>query len=144
MAAAKLARETLGQTLQATALVDEAYLRLVDVEQAQHWESRRHFFAAAETMRRILVEKARRKSRVKRGGPMRREDLDDVEVECDLPQDESLHALARLSDEDPQKAKLVELRFFAGLGLRRFLRCTISPQGNRVGQSLKAEKKCQQ
>src|SRR6185436_17388568 len=81
LAAAKLVQEKPGQTLQATALVHEAYLRLVDVEKAQHWDSRRHFFsAAAESMKRILVEKTRRKGRRKHGGGLRRTPLDDVEI----------------------------------------------------------------
>src|SRR5207342_2730426 len=81
LAAAKLVQERPGQTLQATALVHEAYLRLVDVEKVQHWDSRGHFFAAAaEAMRRILVQKARHKGRVKRGGNLQRRDLDQVEI----------------------------------------------------------------
>ena len=119
LAAQKMANEKPGQTLQATALVHEAYIRLVDVEKAQHWDSRRHFFAAAaEAMRRILVENARRKHRLKRGGEMRRKNLDDVEVECELPHDELLdldEAIARLEQEDSEKACLIQLRFFAGL-----------------------------
>ena len=119
LAAAKLANEKPGQTLQATALVHEAYIRLVDVEKAQHWNSRGHFFAAAaEAMRRILVENARRKQRLKRGGELAREPLDDVAVECEVPEDDLLDldaALAKLAEEDPQKADVVKLRFFAGL-----------------------------
>jgi RNA polymerase sigma factor (TIGR02999 family) len=119
LAAQKMANEKPGQTLQATALVHEAYLRLVDVEKAQHWNSRGHFFAAAaEAMRRILVESARRKRRLKRGGRMRRNDLGEVEGQGELRHDELLDldaALARLEQEDPQKASLVRLRFFAGL-----------------------------
>ena len=119
LAAAKLANEKTGQTLQATALVHEAYIRLVDVEKAQHWNSRGHFFAAAaEAMRRILVENARRKQRVKRGGELERKPLTDVVVECEVPEDDLLDldaALVKLADEDPQKADVVKLRFFAGL-----------------------------
>jgi len=119
LAAAKLANEKPGQTLQATALVHEAYLRLVNVEQAQNWDSRRHFFAAAaESMRRILVEKARRKQRLKHGGEARRVPLDDVEIESAASQLDLLaldEALARLADEAPEKAEVVQLRFFAGL-----------------------------
>jgi RNA polymerase sigma factor (TIGR02999 family) len=119
LAAQKMAQEAPGQTLQATALVHEAYIRLVGGGERQHWDSRRHFFAAAaEAMRRVLVESARRKHRLKRGGAILRRDLDEVEVVCEVPRDE-LHdlddALAKLAQEAPQKAKLVELRFFAGL-----------------------------
>jgi RNA polymerase sigma factor (TIGR02999 family) len=113
------AQEAPGQTLQATALVHEAYIRLVGRGERQHWDSRRHFFAAAaEAMRRVLVENARRKHRLKRGGAIQRRDLDDVEGACEVPRDELLDlddALAKLAQGDPQKAKLVELRFFAGL-----------------------------
>src|SRR5205814_8540041 len=93
LAAAKLVQEKPGQTLQATALVHEAYLRLVDVEKAQHWNSRGHFFgAAAEAMRRILINRARDKSRQKRGGTLPRVDLDAIEIALDTP-DEDLLAL---------------------------------------------------
>ena len=119
LAAQKMAQEKPGQTLQATALVHEAYVRLVDTEKARHWDGRRHFFAAAaEAMQRILVETARRKRRLKRGGAMDRRDLDDVEVKCEVPRDELLDlddALTKLAQEDPEKAKLVQLRFFLGL-----------------------------
>jgi RNA polymerase sigma factor (TIGR02999 family) len=117
LAAHKLAQEKPGQTLQATALVHEAYLRLVD--QVQHWNGRGHFFAAAaEAMRRILVEAARRKKADKHGGACER-----IHVEiADLPasqRDEKLlrldEALARLENQKPLQAKLVKLRFFAGL-----------------------------
>ena len=121
LAAAKMAQEKPGQTLQATALVHEAYLRMVDQEQAQHWDSRGHFFAAAaEAMRRILIENARRKGRRKRGGELARVDLEDAEVACRMPPEDLLaidEALAKLAAEDPMKARLVELRFFAGLNL---------------------------
>jgi RNA polymerase sigma factor (TIGR02999 family) len=121
LAAQKLAREKPGQTLQATALVHEAYLRLVDVEQAQHFNSRGHFFAAcAEAMRRILVENARRKKRVKHGGADRRVDLDASCVVGPDPEDdlEALdEALGRLERADPLAARLVKLRFFAGLSM---------------------------
>ena len=119
LAAQKLAQEKPGQTLQATALVHEAYLRLVDQDQAQRWESRGHFFAAAaEAMRRILVDHARRKQTRKHGGDHRRVDLGlDVliapEPETDLLALDA--ALDRLAERDPQKARLVELRYFAGL-----------------------------
>jgi RNA polymerase sigma factor (TIGR02999 family) len=119
LAAQKMAQEKPGQTLQATALVHEAYLRLVDTEKGRHWDSRRHFFAAAaRAMRRILVENARRKHQLKRGGAMHRRGLDDVEVECAVPQNDLIaldEAVERLEDEDPQGAKLVQLRFFVGL-----------------------------
>lgn len=119
LATAKMAQEKPGQTLQATALVHEAYLRLVDDEKAQHWNSRRHFFAAAaEAMRRILIENARRKRQLKHGGEMRRRDLNDVDVVCELPNDDILaldEALAKLEQESPLCAKLVQLRSFVGL-----------------------------
>ena len=119
LAAQKLAGERPGQTLQATALVHEAYLRLVDVEQAQHWDSRRHFFAAAaEAMRRILVEKARRKRTVKHGGERVRIDLDEALVVGDEPRQDLLELdelLDQLAGADPQAAELVKLRFFGGL-----------------------------
>jgi RNA polymerase sigma factor (TIGR02999 family) len=120
LAAAKLAHEKPGQTLQATALVHEAYLKLVGAENTQPWKSRGHFFgAAAESMRRILVDLARRKQRVKHGGERQRVPLDDNvagmtdERACELL---SLHAaLERLEAESPEKAQLVKLRYFAGL-----------------------------
>jgi RNA polymerase sigma factor (TIGR02999 family) len=119
LAAQKLAQEKPGQTLQATALVHEAYLRLVDVDRVQHWNSRGHFFAAAaEAMRRILVEQARRKRADKRGGHSRRVPLDAAEAGYGPPPDELLdidEALTRLAAEDPQAARLIELRYFAGL-----------------------------
>src|SRR5262245_25547865 len=100
LAAAKLAQEKPGQTLEATALVHEAYLRLVDVDKAQHWNSRGHFFAAAaEAMRRILVEAARRKGRAKHGGRAQRVDLNAIQVALDMPADHLLpldEALTRL------------------------------------------------
>lgn len=121
LAAHKLAQEKPGQTLQPTALVHEAYVRLVDGEESQHWNNRGHFFAAAaEAMRRILVDNARRKQSLKQGGnwQRRRADLDQlgaIESAVDiLAIDE---ALAKLTQENPAVAKLVELRFFAGLTL---------------------------
>jgi RNA polymerase sigma factor (TIGR02999 family) len=118
LAADKLARERPGQTLDATALVHEAYLRLVDVDEAQRWNSRRHFFAAAaEAMRRILVERARARGSRKRGGGRERLDLDGLPVapqqraEGLLALDE---ALTRLAAVEPQAAELVHLRYFAG------------------------------
>jgi RNA polymerase sigma factor (TIGR02999 family) len=119
LAATRLAAEKAGQTLQATALVHEAYLRLVDGDRAQHWNSRGHFFgAAAEAMRRILVDNARRKQRPKHGGQRQRVDLDEAVQVADDRADEllSLHAaLEKLEAESPEKAQLVKLRYFAGL-----------------------------
>jgi RNA polymerase sigma factor (TIGR02999 family) len=121
LAAQRLAQEQPGQTLQATALVHEAYLRLVDTEKAQHWNSRGHFFAAAaEAMRRILVEQARRKQADKRGGKSRRVALDAVDVASTPPEADLValdEALTRLAAEDPQAARLIQLRYFAGLSL---------------------------
>jgi RNA polymerase sigma factor (TIGR02999 family) len=119
LAAQRLAREKPGQTLQATALVHEAYLRLVGGEKAQHWDSRRHFFAAAaEAMRRILVEKARRNRSVKHGARRARIDLDEALVVEDKPRQDLLELdelLGQLAGADPRAAELVKLRFFAGL-----------------------------
>ena len=119
LAAQRLAQERPGQTLQATALVHEAYLRLVDPDGAARWNSRGHFFAAAaEAMRRILVENARRKRRLKRGGDRRRIDLDQLRPVADSAPDDLLaldEALTRLAARDPRRAELVKLRFFAGL-----------------------------
>jgi RNA polymerase sigma factor (TIGR02999 family) len=118
LAASRLAQENPGQTLQPTALVHEAYLRLVDVEQAQAWKSRGHFFAAAaRAMRRILVDAARRKRRAKHGGDRKRVAFDEIaaaapDFRYDLVQLDD--ALARLAAEDPQAARLVELRHFVG------------------------------
>jgi RNA polymerase sigma factor (TIGR02999 family) len=120
LAAQKLARERPGQSLDATALVHEAYLRLVGARSASEgWDNRGHFFAAAaEAMRRILVESARRKRRLKHGGGRRRQSLDAVAVPAPERDDDLLAldaALSKLAERDPQKAKLVELRYFAGL-----------------------------
>ncbi len=119
LAAQRLAQEKPGQTLEATALVHEAYLRLVDVKEAQRWNSSGHFFAAAaEAMRRILVENARRRSRVKHGGGRERLDLDPstiVAPEIDVGLIALDGALDRLAKEDPLAADLVKLRYFAGL-----------------------------
>jgi RNA polymerase sigma factor (TIGR02999 family) len=121
LAAQKLAQEAPGQTLQATALVHEAYLRLVGAEQAQRFEGRGHFFAAAaESMRRILVESARRKNRIRHGGGRHRIELDEaVAMAQDRPEallalDEALDRFAAI---DPEAARLVQLRFFAGLSM---------------------------
>jgi RNA polymerase sigma factor (TIGR02999 family) len=125
LAAAKLAQEKPGQTLQATALVHEAYLRLVGSSQKRartedgNWDGRGHFFAAAaEAMRRILVESARRKARLKRGGEIERVEFDDVEITLTGLNDDIVavdEALTRLHAKDPEKAELVKLRYFAGL-----------------------------
>jgi RNA polymerase sigma factor (TIGR02999 family) len=119
LAAARMANESPDHTLQATALVHEAYLRLVDVEKVQHWNSRGHFFgAAAEAMRRILVENARRRQSQKRGGLQHRVNLDEAQSLILAPAEDLLalnEALEKLSLEDPVKAELVKLRFFAGL-----------------------------
>jgi RNA polymerase sigma factor (TIGR02999 family) len=119
LATQKMAQEAPGQTLQATALVHEAYLRLVDVESAQPWNSRGHFFAAAaEAMRRILVEQARRKGRHRHGGALKRVELLDAEMPATPCNEQILlldEALTRLEGVRPQAAELVKLRFFSGL-----------------------------
>ena len=116
LAAARMAQEKPGQTLDATALVHEAYLRLVG---AQHFDGRGHFFAAAaEAMRRILIDKARTKQRVRHGGNRRRVALDQIRTAAETPDDELLDlddALEQLGKLDPVRAELVKLRFFAGL-----------------------------
>jgi RNA polymerase sigma factor (TIGR02999 family) len=123
LAAQKLAQEKPGQTLEATALVHEAYIRLVDVDKVQHWNSRGHFFAAAaEAMRRILVENARRKSSVKRGGNRARQELDEEKLEAPQVPDELIaldEALSQLAATDPKAAELVKLRYFAGLTIQQ-------------------------
>jgi RNA polymerase sigma factor (TIGR02999 family) len=122
LATQKLARERPGQTLQATALVHEAYLRLVGAE-SQTWKGRTHFFAAAaEAMRRILIESARRKHRLKRGGNQQRVDVDEAEIVIEGPSEDLLaldEALARLETSDKVKAEVVKLRYFAGLTLEQ-------------------------
>ncbi len=120
LAAAKLASEKPGQTLQATALVHEAYMRLVDVTQPVQWNGRAHFFgAAAEAMRRILVENARRKGRQKRSGGMQRQDFEPewfVSEEVDMAELLDVHAaLDELAAKAPRKAELVKLRYFLGM-----------------------------
>jgi RNA polymerase sigma factor (TIGR02999 family) len=121
LAASMLAKEPAGQTLQATALVHEAYVRLVGSEEEQKWKHRGHFFAAAaEAMRRILVEKARRKQRLKHGGEHQRVEIDDERLVCSVPADQLIalnEALERFALEEPEKAQLVKLRFFAGLSI---------------------------
>lgn len=122
LAAAKLAQEKHGQTLQPTALVHEAYLRLVGPAKGRAWDSRGHFFAAAaEAMRRILVENARRKRRQKRGGALRRVELEPAQLSYVPPAEDLLDlddALERLAAEDPQAALFVKLRYFAGLSIQ--------------------------
>jgi RNA polymerase sigma factor (TIGR02999 family) len=119
LAAQKLARERPGQTLLATGLVHEAYIRLVEGPEIPRWESRGHFFAAAaEAMRRILIDNARRKRAEKHGGGMDRHDLDAVEIAGPTPDEDLLaldEALSKLEAADPVKAELVKLRYFAGL-----------------------------
>ena len=121
LATHRLSHEPAGQTLQPTALVHEAYLRLVDVKDAQQWNGRGHFFgAAAEAMRRILVDNARRKKRIRHGGQLKRVDLDEVaQLGASPCADEQLleldAALEQLSLQDEQSAQLVKLRYFAGL-----------------------------
>jgi RNA polymerase sigma factor (TIGR02999 family) len=135
LAAQKLALETPGQTLQATALVHEAYIRLVDTEKVQQWNSRGHFFvAAAEAMRRILIEQARRKQSQRQGGGVRRQSLDEVADEVTIAAPEAsldilsvTEVLDRFEKVDPVKADLVKLRYFAGL--------TISQAADALGIS---------
>jgi RNA polymerase sigma factor (TIGR02999 family) len=121
LAAQKMAHEAPDHTLQATALVHEAYLRIVDADKAQHFDSRKHFFAAAaEAMRRILIENARRKGRLKRGGGQARVDLDPDQLSSDSPAEELLaidDALECLARDDAQAAQLVKLRYFAGVSV---------------------------
>jgi len=154
LAAAKLAQEKPGQTLQATALVHEAYLRLVDAEQSQRWDSRGHFFAAAaEAIRRILVESARRKARLKHGGGYQRQAVDDIEEPATTDGLDIIavsDALDELEKTDSVAARLVKLRYFAGMSVeqaaqtlgmsarsgyytwdyaRSWLRCRLQPDG---------------
>src|SRR6267154_251220 len=123
LASQKMAQENPGQTLQATALVHEAYVRLVDCDQAQDWDSRGHFFAAAaEAMRRILVDSARRKASLKKGGDMLREPLVESAVAATEISGDVLavdEALTKLACSDPQAAELVKLRFFTGLTVKQ-------------------------
>lgn len=122
LAARRLAREKPGQTLQATALVHETYLRLVDTDKVQRWDNLRHFLAAAaEAMRRILIENARRKRAQKHGGQRQRLPLEDVQAVVDPSSPDLLaldEALTKLAAEDPLKAQLVSLRYFAGLSVQ--------------------------
>ncbi|MBL8821680.1 MAG: sigma-70 family RNA polymerase sigma factor [Planctomycetia bacterium] len=138
LAAQRLDQEKPGQTLQATALVHEAYLRLVGASQDQKWDSRGHFFAAAaEAMRRILVNRARDKNRLKRGGQRQRVDLDHVELALDTSDEQLLEldeALIQLETVDPDAARLVKLRFFAGLTLKDAAASLGIPQRNAERQ----------
>jgi RNA polymerase sigma factor (TIGR02999 family) len=131
LARSKLRHEPPGQTLQATALVHEAYLRLVKDGTQARWDSRAHFFAAAaEAMRRILIDNARRKGRVRHGGEMKRVAFDQVDLAAGEPSAQALaldEALERLEQEDAGKAQLVKLRYFAGL--------TLEEAGNVLGIS---------
>jgi RNA polymerase sigma factor (TIGR02999 family) len=126
LSAHKLAQESPGQTLSATALVHEAYVRLVDVPTAQHWDSRGHFFAAAaEAMRRILIEKARRKARVKHGGGMARGEFNESDLIATEDPAELLEldeSLSKLTEVDSAAAELVKLRYFAGLTMEEAAR----------------------
>jgi RNA polymerase sigma factor (TIGR02999 family) len=121
LAAQKMAQETPGQTLQSTALVHEAYLRLVDRDQVPHWKGRGHFFgAAAEAMRRILIERARSKGCEKRGGNWHRVDLEALDVDGGISPDQLVtldEALSRLAQLDRVAGELVKLRYFAGLSV---------------------------
>jgi RNA polymerase sigma factor (TIGR02999 family) len=123
LAAQRLAREKPGQTLQATALVHEAYLRLVDDDLAKQWDSRGHFFAAAsEAMRRILVENARHKKRVKHGGDLERVEVELADLPTRLASEDMIaldDALAELERHDPKKARLVTLRYFGGMTIEQ-------------------------
>jgi RNA polymerase sigma factor (TIGR02999 family) len=123
LAAQRLAQEAPGQTLQATALVHEAYLRLVGAQTEQHWNSRGHFFAAAaEAMRRILVENARRRKRIKHGGDLERAEIEVASLPTRMSSDELLdleEALEKLKQQDPVKAQLVTLRYFGGMTIEQ-------------------------
>jgi RNA polymerase sigma factor (TIGR02999 family) len=137
LAAARLADEKPGQTLQATALVHEAYLRLVGAEQARRWDSRAHFFAAAaEAMRRLLIDQARRKRRPKHGGGRTRVSLDQALCLGDTPDDDLValdEALQKLAQQEPAKAELVKLHYFAGL--------TLEEAGRALGISHRSAKR---
>lgn len=125
-AALRMAGESPGQTLQPTALVHEAWLRLSSAR-GQRWQNRAHFFgAAAEAMRRILIEQARRKARLKRGGALQRVDVDAVDLAAASPDEKALlidEALGELETEDPEKARIVVLKFFGGFSNREVAEC---------------------
>jgi RNA polymerase sigma factor (TIGR02999 family) len=127
LAAVKLAQEKPGQTLQATALVHDAYIRLVDVEKAQHWNSRGHFFgAAAQAMRRILVENARRKQELKHGGGLNRVDLDHAAPVTNASPEQLIaldDAIGQLDEDDPEAGQVFKLRYFAGLSVEQAAEC---------------------
>jgi RNA polymerase sigma factor (TIGR02999 family) len=127
LAAQRLAEERPGNTLQPTALVHEAYLRLTGGDDPRPWDGRAHFFAAAaEAMRRILIDNARRKKRLKRGGDRQRVDLDEVAGAASAPGDDLLdldEALEQFAQEEPIKAQLVKLRFYAGLSVEEAAEC---------------------
>jgi RNA polymerase sigma factor (TIGR02999 family) len=137
LAAQKLMHETPGLTLEPTALVHEAYLRLVDGDTSQHWDSRGHFFAAAaEAMRRILIDNARRKRRTRHGGDRERLQLDETCSLVDTPTDDLLalsEALDKLAAVEPAKAELVKLRYFAG--------CSLNEAAEHLGISLATAKR---
>lgn len=137
LAAVRLAQERPGQTLQATALVHDAYLRLVSAERAEHWDSRGHFFAAAaEAIRRILVENARKKRRIRHGGGGKRVDLEQTLSMAEEPSDGvlALHeALIKFAELEPAKAELVKLRYFAG--------CSIDEAADLLGISRTSAKR---
>jgi len=122
LASRRMAQESPDQTLQPTALVHEVYLRLVDIEKAQHWRSRGHFFAAAaEAMRRILIERARRRKRLKRGAGLQRVRLDSADAVATAGLEDLLsieEALEKLEAEDPKAARLVRLHYYAGLSIQ--------------------------
>lgn len=127
LAKQKMAAERPGHTLGATGLVHEAYLRLVGADRGRAWENRRHFFAAAaESMRRILIESARKRGRLKRGGDHRQVELDGHEISVSIPVDQLLavnEALDRLAAEDATAAEIVKLRFFAGFSVEEAAEC---------------------
>ena len=137
LAAEKMAQEKPGQTLQATALVHEAYIRLVDTDKAQHWNSRGHFFAAAaEAMRRILINRARDKNRLKRGGHLRKIDVDKVEITIVTRDDDLLaldEAIEQLAQENLECAELAKMRFFVGL--------SVEEAGNVMGISARTARR---
>jgi RNA polymerase sigma factor (TIGR02999 family) len=128
LAAQRLSRESPGQTLQATELVHEAYLRLVNAEQVQQWNSRGHFFAAAaEAMRRILVENARRRRHLKRGGNLHRVSLDQAEIATHASAEQMIaldDALSRLSQDDPTASEIFKLRYFTGMSVEESAEAT--------------------